>query len=222
MLQLLRKDYSLVFPPLSIARYPFIQLSEPGRRWESENVKASKQQERGFEPRLSRLSLAFYHWAAALYTTMAWQWDSFHVVMPLFFLIVLGMSFCSVMWASECWGTSDKHGLWHRHGLSWEAHISLFWTVVCSIKEGLYRIKIICRRHPFWSYPAGLTKADVSPSVCTPLSPSLFTPHQIIYSPALRLHSLINIHHQFGVFICNVALCIVACIHRIVFKHTIR
>ena len=35
------------------------------------------------------------------------------------------------------------------------------------------------------SWPAGLTKAEVSPSICTPLSPSLFTPHQILYSPAL-------------------------------------
>ena len=30
------------------------------------------------------------------------------------------------------------------------------------------------------------TKAEVSPSVCTPLSPSLFTPHQILYSPSLN------------------------------------
>ena len=29
-----------------------------------------------------------------------------------------------------------------------------------SFKEGLYRIQILCRRHPFWSYPAGLTIAD--------------------------------------------------------------
>ena len=53
------------------------------------------------------------------------------------------------------------------------------------VKEGLYRIQILCRRHPFWSYPAGLTTAEVSPSVCTPLPPSLFTPHQILYSPSL-------------------------------------
>ena len=53
------------------------------------------------------------------------------------------------------------------------------------IKERQTRIQIPCRRHPFWSYPAGLTKAEVSPSVCTPLSPSLFTPHQILYSPSL-------------------------------------
>ena len=29
-----------------------------------------------------------------------------------------------------------------------------------TIKEGLYRIQILCRRHPLWSYPAGLTIAD--------------------------------------------------------------
>ena len=28
------------------------------------------------------------------------------------------------------------------------------------IKEGLCRIQILCRRHPFWSYPAGLTITD--------------------------------------------------------------
>ena len=42
------------------------------------------------------------------------------------------------------------------------------YTGVCSrgfgietkLKEGLYRIQILCRRHPFWSYHAGLTIAD--------------------------------------------------------------
>ena len=29
-----------------------------------------------------------------------------------------------------------------------------------SIKEGLYKIQILCRRYPFWSYPARLTIAD--------------------------------------------------------------
>ena len=28
------------------------------------------------------------------------------------------------------------------------------------LKEGLYIIQILCRRHPFWSNPAGLTIAD--------------------------------------------------------------
>ena len=51
-----------------------------------------------------------------------------------------------------------------------------------AIEEGLYRIQILRRRHPFWSYPrrvnnswpAGLTKAEVSPSVCTALSLSVY------------------------------------------------
>ena len=33
MLQLRAKTKSLTFPPLSIARYSFIQLSEQGRQW---------------------------------------------------------------------------------------------------------------------------------------------------------------------------------------------
>ena len=55
MLQLLRKDFSLTFPALTIARYSFKQLSELGRRGENENGQASKQQQSGFEHRLSRL-----------------------------------------------------------------------------------------------------------------------------------------------------------------------
>ena len=37
------------------------------------------------------------------------------------------------------------------------------------------------------SWTVGLTKAEVSPSVFTPLSPSIFPPHQILYSPSLSL-----------------------------------
>ena len=51
----LRNDYSLTFPPLSIARYSFIQLSEHGRREVKENAQTSKRYQRGFEPGLSRL-----------------------------------------------------------------------------------------------------------------------------------------------------------------------
>ena len=32
--------------------------------------------------------------------------------------------------------------------------------ILSLIKEGLYRIQILCRRHPFWPYPAGLTIAN--------------------------------------------------------------
>ena len=35
---IMRNDYSLPFPPLSIARYSFIQLSELGRRGENETA----------------------------------------------------------------------------------------------------------------------------------------------------------------------------------------
>ena len=51
----LRNDYSLTCPPLSIARYSFIQLSRLRRREENENAQTSKLYQRGFEPRLSRL-----------------------------------------------------------------------------------------------------------------------------------------------------------------------
>ena len=45
MQQLLREDYSLIFPLPSIDRYSFIGLllSELGRRGEKENAQASKQ-----------------------------------------------------------------------------------------------------------------------------------------------------------------------------------
>ena len=41
-MQQLRKDYSLTFPPLSIARYSFIQLSRLRRRGVKENAQTSK------------------------------------------------------------------------------------------------------------------------------------------------------------------------------------
>ena len=43
-LQLLCEDHPLAFPPLSIARYSYTQLSELGRRGENENAQSSKQQ----------------------------------------------------------------------------------------------------------------------------------------------------------------------------------
>ena len=54
-MQQLRNDYSLTFPPLSIARNSFIQLSRLGRREVKENAQTSKRYQRGFEPGLSRL-----------------------------------------------------------------------------------------------------------------------------------------------------------------------
>ena len=55
MLQLLHKYYSLTFPPLSVARYSFIQLSKLRHHGENENAQAWKQQQRGFEPGHPRL-----------------------------------------------------------------------------------------------------------------------------------------------------------------------
>ena len=54
-MQQLRNDYSLTFPPLSIARYSFIQLSRLRCREVKENAQTSKRYQRGFEPGLSRL-----------------------------------------------------------------------------------------------------------------------------------------------------------------------
>ena len=54
-MQQLRNDYTLTFPPLSIARYSFIQLSRLRRREVKENAQTSKRYQRGFEPGLSRL-----------------------------------------------------------------------------------------------------------------------------------------------------------------------
>ena len=41
-MQQLRNDYSITFPPLSIARYSFIQLSRLRRREVKENAQTSK------------------------------------------------------------------------------------------------------------------------------------------------------------------------------------
>ena len=59
-MQQLRNDYSLTFPPLSISRYSFIQLSRPRRREVKENAQTSKRYQRGFEPGLSRLRVRHY------------------------------------------------------------------------------------------------------------------------------------------------------------------
>ena len=54
-LAVLHKDCSFTFIHMSIARYSFIQLSELRSRGQNENATSSKQQERGFEHRVSRL-----------------------------------------------------------------------------------------------------------------------------------------------------------------------
>ena len=45
VLQSLRENYSLPYPPLSITRYSFIQLSELRQRGANEIAQASKQQQ---------------------------------------------------------------------------------------------------------------------------------------------------------------------------------
>ena len=74
-MQQLRNDYSLTFPPLSIARYSFIQLSRLRRREMKENAQTSKRYQRGFEPGLSRLRVRHStNWATALRNYRpAWQ-----------------------------------------------------------------------------------------------------------------------------------------------------
>ena len=70
-MQQLRNDYSLTFPPLSIARYSFIQLSRLRRREMKENAQTSKRYQRGFEPGLSRLRVRHStNWATALHNGM--------------------------------------------------------------------------------------------------------------------------------------------------------
>ena len=54
---IVREDYSLIFPPQSIARYSFIHMSELGRRGQNNN---EKQQQRGFEPKLTRLTNIYF------------------------------------------------------------------------------------------------------------------------------------------------------------------
>ena len=45
------------------------------------------------------------------------------------------------------------------------------------------------------SWPAGLTKGELSPSVCTPPSLSLFAPHQILYRASLSsIVSYLHLH----------------------------
>ena len=62
-----REDYSLAFPPLSIGRYPFIQLGELGRMARTKMPKLRNGSNGRIRTRaLSIASLAFYPWATAL------------------------------------------------------------------------------------------------------------------------------------------------------------
>ena len=67
--------FSLTFPPLSRTKYSFVQLSQLGHRGDNENVQASKWQQRGFEPGLSRFFLRVpsrtTHMSRALFSSHA-------------------------------------------------------------------------------------------------------------------------------------------------------
>ena len=71
--QLRATTKSLTCPPLSIARYSFIQLSDLGRRGENKNAETSKRQKSEIQTRaLSLASPAFYssttYWVSIYYT----------------------------------------------------------------------------------------------------------------------------------------------------------
>ena len=63
MQQLRAKTKSLTFPPLSIAWYSFIQLSQQGRQWRERKCPIFETVAKGD----SIASPAFYHWATALH-----------------------------------------------------------------------------------------------------------------------------------------------------------
>ena len=56
-----QKLFAHIFPPLSIARYSFIRLSEPRHRGKNKNSQASKRQQMGFEPILSLMYCVAHH-----------------------------------------------------------------------------------------------------------------------------------------------------------------
>ena len=61
MLQLLHKDYSFTYPPQSIARYSFIQLSELRQDGVNEIAQASKRQQEDSNPSLDNVLDARQH-----------------------------------------------------------------------------------------------------------------------------------------------------------------
>ena len=66
MQQLRATTKSLTFPPLSIARYSFIQLSRQGRQWREGKCPIFQTVAKGIRTRAHLIaSPAFYHWATA-------------------------------------------------------------------------------------------------------------------------------------------------------------
>ena len=97
-MQQLRNDYSLTFPPLSIARYSFIQLSRLRRREMKENAQTSKRCQRGFEPGLSRLRVRHStNWATALHNRIETLTSNWHDLLFTSFTDTL-VSFLTMFW----------------------------------------------------------------------------------------------------------------------------
>ena len=66
--QLHAKTQSLTFPPLSIARFSFIQLSQQGRQWREQKCPIVETVAKGIRTRAHLIvSPAFYHGATAIH-----------------------------------------------------------------------------------------------------------------------------------------------------------
>ena len=79
MQQLRNNDYSLTFPPLSIARYTCIQLSKLGCQWRERKCPNFETVAEGIRTRaLSIASPAFYHCATALHKVRLLPSSSIH------------------------------------------------------------------------------------------------------------------------------------------------
>ena len=86
MLQLLCKYYSLTFPPLSIARYSFIQLRQLGRHGENKNALDFEAVAKGIRTQaLSCESPAFYRRASILCKILALFWSIAILCLPVIF-----------------------------------------------------------------------------------------------------------------------------------------
>ena len=67
MLQLLHKNYSFKYPSMAVARYSFIQLSEPRQCGVNKIAKASKRQQEGSNPGLNPLVIYIYIYIYYIY-----------------------------------------------------------------------------------------------------------------------------------------------------------
>ena len=108
----------------------------------------------------------------------------------------------------HCYAVAFKaHNEWHmatclrlhnpHHRSTWQCiilqgefakfyHIICHLSDSCQLKRGCIEFKYYADTiHSGLTPPRRLTKAEVSPSLFTPLSPSLFTPRQILYRASL-------------------------------------